>query len=63
MIRQEDVEQINLQNPEVDIIAVLQELSEWQNSLEDTIWNEPILETLDSVFDIIVDNCDFTVRE
>lgn len=63
MIRQEDVEQINPQNPEVDIIAVLQELSEWQNSLEDTIWNEPILETLDSVFDIIVDNCDFTVRE
>lgn len=46
---------------EVDVKAVLSALQDWEQELSDTKEDEIVQYVLDSVQDIIIENCTFTI--
>lgn len=56
MVRDDEMRQLIMQDPDVDIISVLQELITWEDSLCGDMFDNTVVNTLESVIDIIIDN-------
>lgn len=56
MVRDDEMRQLIMQDPDVDIISVLQELITWEDSLCGDMFDNTVAHTLESVIDIIIDN-------
>lgn len=57
MLRNEEIQNIIQLNPNVNIIAVLKEIKDWQQSLGRDAYDDVVFYTLDNVVDIILENC------
>lgn len=57
MIRREVVDDLAKVNPVVEVVPILEELLTWQNSLLGDSMDDIVNSTLESVIDIILDNC------